>query len=189
MGPRAGGSAVKIPHNPLWQSPHAMFSPSPEKGACKRSRGPYRAACTWFSNMFATGPRGAAVRPTGGHREGARHGAHPLNGPILGLVEPRMLAYLGKRRVKTAKLQTESFGSAPDLFCIDGRRYPTTQADLEALALAPSGKGGRVSLDPRRHSYQCRLLVDHTPPEELVSCGADGHADGTGAADRCDVER
>ena len=31
---------------------------------------------------------------------------------ILGLVGPRVLDYLGKSRVKTAKLQIESFGSA-----------------------------------------------------------------------------
>jgi len=70
---------------------------------------------------------------------GVRHGADPRHRPILGLVGPRLLAYLGQCRVKTAKLLTERFGSASDLFSIDGGRSPTTQDSLEALVLAPSG--------------------------------------------------
>ena len=65
-----------------------------------------------------------------------------MNRPILGLVGPRVLAYLSKRRVKTAKLHTEGFGSAPDLFQMDRRRDPTMQEGFEALALAPGGLQG-----------------------------------------------
>jgi general secretion pathway protein G len=76
-----------------------------------------------------------------------------MNHPILGLVGPSMLAYLGTRWVKIAKSQTERFGSAPDVFYIDGRRYPTTQEGFEALALAPNGlevwKGPDVQGRPR----------------------------------------
>ena len=44
---------------------------------------------------------------------------------ILGLVGPRVLGYLSESRVKTAKLQIESFGSALDLFYLDLRfRWP-----------------------------------------------------------------
>jgi general secretion pathway protein G len=53
---------------------------------------------------------------------------------VLGLVGPRVLAYLGESRVKTAKLQIESFGSALDLFYIDAGRYPTDSEGLAALA-------------------------------------------------------
>src|SRR5215475_11455545 len=45
---------------------------------------------------------------------------------ILGLVGPRVLAYLGESRTKTARLQIESFGSALDLFFVDTGRYPTS---------------------------------------------------------------
>ena len=58
---------------------------------------------------------------------------------ILGLVGPRVLAYLGDSRVKTAKLQIESFGSALDLFYIDTGRYPSSSEGLEALATRPTG--------------------------------------------------
>jgi general secretion pathway protein G len=52
---------------------------------------------------------------------------------ILGLVGPRVLNYLGESRVKAAKLQIESLGSALDLFYLDAGRYPTTSEGLEAL--------------------------------------------------------
>lgn len=117
---------------------------------------------------------------------------------ILGLVGPRVLAYLGESRVKTAKLQIESFGSALDLFYVDTGRYPTTAEGLEALAVRPGGlevwngpylKGGRVPVDPWGHPYQYRSPVDHTPPYEIVSLGADGREGGTGtAADISNVE-
>ena len=58
---------------------------------------------------------------------------------ILGLIGPRVLNYLGESRVKTAKLQIESFGSALDLFYLDAGRYPTTSEGLNALVQRPSG--------------------------------------------------
>src|SRR4029450_9796959 len=49
---------------------------------------------------------------------------------LLGLVGPRVLNYLGESRVKTAKLQIESFSSALDLFYLDAGRYPTSSEGL-----------------------------------------------------------
>jgi len=63
-----------------------------------------------------------------------------MNCPILDLVRPRVLAYLDAGRVKTATLQTASFGSPPDVFSIDGRRHPTAQGGLEALVLVLEGR-------------------------------------------------
>ena len=57
---------------------------------------------------------------------------------IVGLVGPRVLSYLGQSRVKTAKLQIESLGSALDLFYMDAGRYPTTAEGLDALAKRPA---------------------------------------------------
>ena len=118
---------------------------------------------------------------------------------ILGLVGPRVLAYLGDSRVKTAKLQIESFGSALDLFYIDAGRYPTASEGLEALASRPTGvevwngpyvKGGRVPNDPWGHTYQYRVAGDQTPPYEIMSLGSDGHEGGNGnAADISNVVR
>jgi len=104
---------------------------------------------------------------------------------ILGLVGPRVLSYLGESRVKTAKLQIESFSSALDLFYIDAGRYPTESEGLQALAERPSGvemwngpyvKGGRIPADPWNHPYQYKLVNDRVPPYEILSLGPDGRS-------------
>jgi general secretion pathway protein G len=117
---------------------------------------------------------------------------------ILGLIGPRVLNYLGESRVKTAKLQIESFGSALDLFYLDAGRYPTTSEGLEALVQRPTSiqawngpylKGGRVPVDPWGNPYQYRSPVDRAP-YEIMSFGSDGREGGTGtAADVSNLER
>ena len=88
---------------------------------------------------------------------------------ILGLIGPRVLNYLGELRVKTAKLQIESFGSALDLFFLDAGRYPTTSEGLNALVQRPSGaqvwtgpylKNGKLPVDPWGNPYQYRSPAD-----------------------------
>ena len=116
---------------------------------------------------------------------------------ILGLVGPRVLNYLSESRVKTAKLQIESFGSALDLFYLDTGRYPTTSEGLNALVQRPTGievwngpyvKGGKVPSDPWGNPYQYRSPVE-SAPYEIVSYGSDGREGGTGtAADISNVE-
>jgi general secretion pathway protein G len=116
---------------------------------------------------------------------------------ILGLVGPRVLNYLGESRVKTAKLQIESFGSALDLFYLDTGRYPTTSEGLNALVQRPTGievwngpyvKGGKVPSDPWGNPYQYRSPME-SAPYEIVSYGSDGREGGTGiAADISNVE-
>ena len=118
---------------------------------------------------------------------------------LLGLVGPRVLDYLGELRVKTTRLQIESFGSALDLFYLDTGRYPTGSEGLDALARRPSNvaiwngpylKGGRVPADPWGHPYQYRSPVERTPPYEIMSFGADGREGGSGtAADISNVEQ
>jgi general secretion pathway protein G len=117
---------------------------------------------------------------------------------LLGLVGPRVLSYLGDSKVKTAKLQIESFGSALDLFYLDAGRYPTGSEGLDALTQRPSNvtvwngpylKGGRVPNDPWGNAYQYRSSGERTPPYEISSFGADGREGGTGtAADISNVE-
>src|SRR5262249_43402188 len=92
---------------------------------------------------------------------------------VLGLVGPRVLAYLGESRVKTARLQIESLSSALDLFFLDAGRYPSDGEGLEALAQRPPNvpiwngpylKTGRVPADPWGHPYQYRAATERTPP-------------------------
>ena len=118
---------------------------------------------------------------------------------LLGLVGPRVLGYLGDSKVKTAKLQIESFGSALDLFYLDTGRYPTASEGLDALTQRPSNvpvwngpylKGGRVPNDPWGKGYQYRSSAERTPPYEISSFGSDGREGGAGtAADISNVEQ
>ena len=117
---------------------------------------------------------------------------------ILGLVGPRVLNYLGESRVKTAKLQIESLGSALDLYYLDAGRYPNTSEGLNALVQKPTGaqvwngpylKGGKVPMDPWGNPYQYRSPGERAP-YEIVSLGADGREGGTGtAADVSNLQR
>ncbi len=54
-------------------------------------------------------------------------------GLIMGLIGPRVLNYLSESKVKAAKIQLQSFGSALDLFYLDAGRFPSTAEGLMAL--------------------------------------------------------
>ena len=118
---------------------------------------------------------------------------------LVGLTGPRVLNYLGDSRVKTARVQIESLGSALDLFYLDAGRYPTAAEGLNALTQRPTGvetwngpylKGGQVPRDPWGNPYQYRLVAEQTPPYEIISLGSDGGAGGTGmAADISNLQR
>ena len=45
--------------------------------------------------------------------------------PVMGLVGPRVLSYLGSSRKRAAELQIQSFASALGLFFLDNGRYPS----------------------------------------------------------------
>jgi general secretion pathway protein G len=111
-------------------------------------------------------------------------------GLIMALVGPRVINYLSEAKVKAAKIQIESFGSALDLYYLDAGRYPTTSEGLEALAQRPGGsatwngpylKGAAVPKDPWGHPYLYRSPGEHGP-YDIVSYGADGQEGGTGTS-------
>jgi general secretion pathway protein G len=111
-------------------------------------------------------------------------------GLVMGLVGPRVLSYLGEAKVKTAKLQIESFGSALDLFYLDVGRYPSVSEGLTALAQRPENapvwngpylKNASVPADPWGHVYVYRTPGEKGP-YEIVSLGSDGQEGGTGTA-------
>ena len=75
----------------------------------------------------------------------------------MSLVGPRVLNYLAESKVKAAKIQIQSLGSALDLFNLDTGRYPSTGEGLAALVQSlgtipswngPYLKGGVVPNDP-----------------------------------------
>jgi general secretion pathway protein G len=111
-------------------------------------------------------------------------------GMIMGLIGPRVLNYLSESKVKTARIQIQSFGSALDLFYLDAGRYPSTAEGLAALVRPTSGaagwsgpylKGGNVPNDPWNNPYVYRSPGQHAP-FEIVSYGSDGQEGGTGLA-------
>src|SRR5260370_34343173 len=98
-------------------------------------------------------------------------------GLIMGLVGPRVLNYLGDSKVKTAKLQIESFSSSLDLFYLDVGRYPTVSEGLSALAQRPGNttiwngpylKTAAVPTHPGGHIYVYRAPAKRGP-YEIVS--------------------
>jgi general secretion pathway protein G len=111
-------------------------------------------------------------------------------GLVMGLVGPRVLSYLGEAKVKAAKLQIESFGSALDLFYLDVGRYPSASEGLTALAERPANapvwngpylKNASVPADPWGHVYVYRVPGERGP-YQIVSLGSDGQEGGTGTA-------
>jgi general secretion pathway protein G len=111
-------------------------------------------------------------------------------GLIMGLIGPRVLNYLSESKVKAAKIQLQSFGSALDLFYLDAGRFPSTAEGLTALVQRTPGlaawngpylKGGNVPNDPWNHSYVYRAPGEHSP-YEIVSYGSDGQEGGAGIA-------
>src|SRR6202049_1334203 len=111
-------------------------------------------------------------------------------GLIMGLIGPRVLNYLSESKVKAAKIQLQSFGSALDLFYLDAGRFPSTQEGLTALVQPTPGvaawngpylKGGNVPGDPWNHPYIYRSPGERSA-YEIMSYGSDGQEGGTGMA-------
>jgi general secretion pathway protein G len=111
-------------------------------------------------------------------------------GMIMGLIGPRVLSSLNESRVKTARIQIQSFSSALDLFYLDTGRYPTTSEGLTALVqpaatipgwAGPYLKGGNVPNDPWSHAYAYRSPGQRAP-YEIVSYGSDGQEGGADLA-------
>jgi general secretion pathway protein G len=111
-------------------------------------------------------------------------------GLIMALVAPRVLNYLGEAKVKAARIQIESLGSALDLYYLDAGRYPTSSEGLAALVARPGNsatwngpylKGAIVPTDPWGNPYIYRAPGEHGP-YDIVSYGSDGQQGGTGTA-------
>jgi general secretion pathway protein G len=111
-------------------------------------------------------------------------------GLIMGLIGPRVLNYLSESKVKTARIQLQSFSSALDLFYLDAGRYPTTAEGLGALVQRTPGiaawngpylKGGNLPNDPWNHPYVYRAPGERGP-YDIISYGSDGQEGGSGLA-------
>jgi general secretion pathway protein G len=111
-------------------------------------------------------------------------------GLIMALVGPRVLSYLNESKVKTARIQIQTFASALNLFHLDAGRYPSSAEGLAALVQPTAGvpgwngpylKSGTVPRDPWGTPYFYRS-PGQQGPYDLISYGADGREGGTGPA-------
>jgi general secretion pathway protein G len=109
---------------------------------------------------------------------------------IMSLVGPRVLNYLTESKVKSARIQIQSFSIALDLLFLDTGRYPSSAEGLTALVKPTSGmpgwngpylKGANVPNDPWGKPYLYRSPAERSV-YEIVSYGADGQEGGTGTA-------
>jgi general secretion pathway protein G len=108
-------------------------------------------------------------------------------GLLAALVVPNFIKQEEKSKLKAARVQIESFGTALDTFRLDVGRYPTSQEGLEALRSRPSGLERwdgpylrkEIPRDPWGNPYVYRSPGEQEP-YELLSNGADGVAGGSG---------
>jgi general secretion pathway protein G len=111
-------------------------------------------------------------------------------GLVMGLVGPRVIAYLGDSKVKAARLQIDGFAAALDLYYLDNNAYPSSAEGLGALVQKPEGAAhwngpylriNSVPNDPWGRPYAYTAPGQHGP-FDIVSLGADGRDGGTGDA-------
>jgi general secretion pathway protein G len=108
-------------------------------------------------------------------------------GLLAALVVPNFIKQEEKSKVKAARVQIESFGTALDTFRLDVGRYPTSQEGLEALRSRPSGLERwdgpylkkEIPRDPWGNAYIYRSPGEREP-YEVLSNGSDGIAGGSG---------
>src|SRR5689334_22963 len=60
-------------------------------------------------------------------------------GLVMGLVGPRVIAYLSDSKVKAARLQIDGLAAALDLYYLDNSAYPSSADGLQALVQKPEG--------------------------------------------------
>jgi general secretion pathway protein G len=101
-------------------------------------------------------------------------------GLVMSLVGPRVLSYLSDSKVKTAKIQIESFEAALDLYYLDNGSYPASNEGLKALVQRPASatawngpylRTAAVPDDPWGHPYLYKAPGDRSP-YEIASYGA-----------------
>ena len=109
-------------------------------------------------------------------------------GLLMGIVGPRVIRQSEVAKVKAARIQIETLGTALDTFRLDVGRYPSTQEGLAALRQRPFGTDRwdgpylkkDVPKDPWDHPYYYRSPGDAGRPYDLLSYGADGGPGGDG---------
>ena len=107
---------------------------------------------------------------------------------IAGLVTPRVIGYLGKSRVKAAKIQIESVATSLELYRLDVGGYPSTNQGLSALLARPENvtnwngpylRANALPVDPWGEPFHYRS-PGRAASFEIFSLGADRKQNGDG---------
>lgn len=110
-------------------------------------------------------------------------------GMITTLVAPQVLAYLGRAKTDTARIQAKNLAQAVELYYLDVGAYPAANQGLAALLTAPPGapqwrgpylRAGTGIADPWSRPFLYRVPGPNGAPFEIVSLGRDGQPGGTG---------
>jgi general secretion pathway protein G len=112
------------------------------------------------------------------------------------IAAPRVIKYVTKAKVQSAKIQVDALAAAVDAFHLDVGRFPTAEEGLQALVDRPADAEGwdgpylnkRESLlDPWRHLYRYRRPGRHGD-FDVFSLGSDDQEGGEGDSSDVGVE-
>jgi len=108
-------------------------------------------------------------------------------GLLVGYVAPRYFSQLGKSEIKAARAQISAIEKALDIYRLDLGYYPSQEANLSALEVAPENEAKwmgpylekAVPLDPWGQAYVYRIPGQENE-YDLFSYGKDRRLGGTG---------
>lgn len=106
-------------------------------------------------------------------------------GLLVGYVGPKYFSQIGKSEVKAAKAQIVSLSKALDIYRLDTGHYPSQEAGLSALLVAPANEPKwqgpylqkSVPLDPWGQAYIYKVPGEKSD-YDLLSYGKDGKQGG-----------
>lgn len=106
-------------------------------------------------------------------------------GLLAGYVGPKYFAQIGKSETKTAKAQIDALSKALDQYRLDVGHYPTTEAGLSALNIAPANEPKwqgpylkkNIPNDPWGNPYLYKMPGQHDE-YDIWSLGSDGAVGG-----------
>jgi general secretion pathway protein G len=108
-------------------------------------------------------------------------------GLLAAFVAPKYFGQIGRSRTQIARAQIDAFEKGLDQFRIDTGHYPSTDAGLVALFVAPANEPNwhgaylkkGIPADPWTHAYVYRSPGSDGREYEILSYGADGQQGGS----------
>ena len=107
-------------------------------------------------------------------------------GLLAAFVAPKYFGQIGRSKTQIARAQIDAFEKGLDQFRIDTGHYPSSDAGLAALFVAPANEPNwhgaylkkGIPADPWNHAYVYRSPGSDGREYEILSYGADGQQGG-----------